>query len=112
MNNYTDKEKLAFIRTLHIAAMADGKYHAKEIEYINLAANLLEMNNNLRDRLNNMLSEEALEIITTMTRVKKVELIQAVMGMAAIDHEFHTNERDLIVSLLRLMGLTPDDLKG
>lgn len=112
MNKYTDIEKIAFVRTLHVAAMADGKYHTKEVQYINLAANLLEMNQDLRDRSNKMLSEEAFKIIADMTKTKKVELIQCVRDMVLIDDEFHANERDFIISMLRFMGLTPDDLKG
>jgi uncharacterized tellurite resistance protein B-like protein len=112
MNSYTDQEKIAFIRTLHVAAMSDGKYHTKEVQYINYATNVLEMNNDLRDRINNMLSEEAFKIITCMTRIKKVELIQCVRDMVLIDDEFDTKEKEFIIALMRLMGLTPDDLKG
>lgn len=99
MQNYTLSEKYAIINFLSAIMEADTILHPKEIEYMNSIMESLQIVVSDLDHLEMKDNNLDKQIIQSMPKEKRVEVISLFQQMAEIDGFVDPRELDIINSL-------------
>ena len=99
MQNYTLSEKYAIINILSAIMEADTIIHPKEIEYMNSIMESLQIVVSDLDHLEMKDNNLDKQIIQSMSKEKRIEVISLFQQMAEIDGFVDPREIDIINSI-------------
>lgn len=92
MEELTHDAKIAILRILSDIANADNIIHPNEVSYLDEVARSLDLDENFRDEVNNMVTLQALSIIRVLPPEIKGEITRLMGKMIVADEDINYNE--------------------